>query len=232
MWHQKAKGPPDGPPIFLIFVEKLNCPQSQAYQSISPVGTGLSLTDRALEVSLGTSIGNYSPLIAPQPVKLKIKKGILFVAIACIVPLAGIEFFCMNQNSINNWQPITSIKEYSQLFDQPITKITLRETVDSGEWVVFEDEDLIEKWTNFLKNMKVKREWVFLDPTPMNGGGGMIANIETRDSMFVICLQEESDGYQLETSDYLYTIKNDIQIPFRETFDIAAERHGIQFPWD
>ena len=73
MWHQKAKGPPDGPPIFLIFVEKLNCPQSQAYQSISPVGTGLSLTDRALGVSLGTSIGNYSPLIAPQPVKLKIK---------------------------------------------------------------------------------------------------------------------------------------------------------------
>lgn len=75
MWHQKAKGPPDGPPIFLIFVEKLNCPQSQAYQSISPVGTGLSLTDRALEVSLGTSIGNYSPLIAPQPVKLKIRRG-------------------------------------------------------------------------------------------------------------------------------------------------------------
>ena len=73
MWHQKAKGPPDGPPIFLIFVEKLNCPQSQAYQSISPVGTGLSLTDRALGVSLGTSIGNYSPLIAPQPVKLKIR---------------------------------------------------------------------------------------------------------------------------------------------------------------
>ena len=73
MWHQKAKGPPDGPPIFLIFVEKLNCPQSQAYQSISPVGTGLSLTDRALGVSLGTSIGNYSPLIAPQPVKLKIQ---------------------------------------------------------------------------------------------------------------------------------------------------------------
>lgn len=70
MWHQKAKGPPDGPPVFLIFVEKLNCPQSQAYQSISPVGTGLSLTDRALGVSLGTSIGNYSPLIAPQPVKL------------------------------------------------------------------------------------------------------------------------------------------------------------------
>src|SRR5699024_5691710 len=55
------------------FVEKLNCPQSQAYQSISPVGTGLSLTDRALGVSLGTSIGNYSPLIAPQPVKLKIR---------------------------------------------------------------------------------------------------------------------------------------------------------------
>jgi len=75
MWHQKAKGPPDGPPIFLIFVEKLNCPQSQAYQSISPVGTGLSLTDRALGVSLGTSIGNYSPLIAPQPVKLKICCG-------------------------------------------------------------------------------------------------------------------------------------------------------------
>ena len=74
MWHQKAKGPPDGPPIFLIFVEKLNCPQSQAYQSISPVGTGLSLTDRALGVSLGTSIGNYSPLIAPQPVKLKIHR--------------------------------------------------------------------------------------------------------------------------------------------------------------
>lgn len=72
MWHRRAKGPPDGPPIFLIFVEKLNCPQSQAYQSISPVGTGLSLTNRALGVSLGTSIGNYSPLIAQQPVKLKI----------------------------------------------------------------------------------------------------------------------------------------------------------------
>ena len=75
MWHRRAKGPPDGPPIFLIFVEKLNCPQSQAYQSISPVGTGLSLTDRALGVSLGTSIGNYSPLIAPQPVKLKMRRS-------------------------------------------------------------------------------------------------------------------------------------------------------------
>lgn len=67
------KGPPDGPPIFLIFVEMLKCPQSQAYQSISPVGTGLSLPDGALGVSLGTSIGNYSPLIAQQPVKLKIR---------------------------------------------------------------------------------------------------------------------------------------------------------------
>ena len=74
MWHQKAKGPPDGPPVFLIFVEKLNCPQSQAYQSISPVGTGLSLPDGALGVSLGTSIGNYSPLVAQQPVKLKIHR--------------------------------------------------------------------------------------------------------------------------------------------------------------
>lgn len=68
------KGPPDGPPIFLIFVEMLNCPQPQAYQSISPVGTGLSLPDGALGVSLGTSIGNYSPLIAQQPVKLKIHR--------------------------------------------------------------------------------------------------------------------------------------------------------------
>lgn len=164
--------------------------------------------------------------------KPKIKKGIFFVVIAGIVALAGIEFFCMNQNSTNNWQSITSIKEYSQIFDQPITKITLRETVDSAEWAVFEDADLIEKWTDFLKNMKVKREWVFLDPTPMTGGGGMVANIETGDSKFVICLQKKSDGYQLETNDYLYTIKNDIQIPFRETFDIAVERHGIQSPWD
>ena len=72
MWHRRAKGPPDGPPIFLIFVEMLKCPQPQAYQSILPVGTGLSLPDGALGVSLGTSIGNYSPLIAQQSVKLKI----------------------------------------------------------------------------------------------------------------------------------------------------------------
>lgn len=162
--------------------------------------------------------------------KPKIKKMILSAAILCIAAVVGIPYFFFS--SANEWQSLSSVQKYEGILDQPITQITLRQTVDSAEWAVLEDEDLIGQWSDFLKNAKVKRESGPLDATPMAGGGGQVADIETEISAFSLCFQQSSGKYQLKIDNHVYTIDDDVSIPFDETFKVAVERHGTRSPWD
>lgn len=162
--------------------------------------------------------------------KPKIKKMFLSAAILCIVAAVGIS--CFFFSTANEWQSLSSVPKYEGILDESITQIKLRQTVDSAEWAVLEDEDLIGQWSDFLKNAKVKRERVSLGSTPMAGGGGQVADIETETSAFSLCFQQSSGKYQLKIDNHLYTIDDDVSIPFDETFRVAVERHGTRSPWD
>lgn len=151
----------------------------------------------------------------------------------CVV-IVGIGIFFFNKFFSSNsaeWQSLSAIKEYSNIFDQPITEITLRKSVDSAEWAIFDDDDLIKQWTDFLKNVKVKREKEAQDSLEISGGGILIANIQTEASQFSICLESDSHSYYLKSNGYLYAIKSDTDVPF-ETYETAVERHGLKSPWD
>lgn len=157
----------------------------------------------------------------------KMKKCLPFIIIAGIAATIGIVFFCNHRNSAA-WKPLSEMKQYSKILEQPITEITLRESVDSAEWAVFDDEDLIQEWTDFLKSAEIKKEKRVSKSNSKNGGMP-VATIRTKDAEFILCLE---DNETLEIDNYLYQVKNTTRIPFDETFDTAVARHGFTSPWD
>lgn len=131
------------------------------------------------------------------------------------------------------WDFLYKIEKYEKLFESSIVEIKLRESVDSAEWAVFSDDDLVKKWESFLKAVKVKRKEAILeDEKGTNGGGGFFIDIITETSEFDFCLIDAPNHSQFKINGCFYDIKSDIEIPFTETFNAAIERHGITTPWD
>jgi len=46
------------------------------------------------------------------------------------------------------WKTLKEIKQCESIFNFPIKKITLRKSITSSEWAVFDDEDLILLWAD------------------------------------------------------------------------------------
>ncbi|KIR01178.1 hypothetical protein P261_02861 [Lachnospiraceae bacterium TWA4] len=65
-----------------------------------------------------------------------------------------------NENFVE-WKSLYQMKQYTELFNEPIIKMMMRETVDYPECVVFNDSDLIKEWMDFLKTVEVKEKKKF-----------------------------------------------------------------------
>ena len=110
---------------------------------------------------------------------------------------------------------------------------TYWKTVDSANWVVFSDDDLIKIWIGCLKDMEVRRAKNFAPYRyEENGGGGSVVEIETETEKYSLVFRNMSGTTQLEIGGILYDIREPENIPFEETYDMAVERHGVRTPWD
>lgn len=56
--------------------------------------------------------------------------------------------------------------------------------------------------------------------------------IQTGTSELVIYWEESTGQCSLQTGGVQYAVKSTVRIPFLQTYDAAAERHGLASPWD
>ena len=60
--------------------------------------------------------------------------------------------------------------------------------LDSADWVVFSDEDLVKMWTDFIQSAEVKRGEKAPDERIANGGGPGVATIKTQSGEYRISI--------------------------------------------
>ena len=160
-------------------------------------------------------------------IKKKIVVVFVIAAIVLVTPM-----FVINRQS-SSGKKLNVFEEYSSIADGKISEICMRKTIDSANWTVFSDEDLIQTWVEVLSNMEVKRaNNSRLRNHGGSGGGGPVVKVKTEAAEFSLIFHRFSDEVQLEINKVLYDIREPESIPFDETYDIAIERHGVKTPWD
>ena len=135
-----------------------------------------------------------------------------------------------SESSVSIGKNICEMDLYEDLFHEDIDEICMRETVDSAEWAVFSDNDLIEKWITYLENVELKYERSY--KTESNGGGGKIVEIKTIENTYAFCFIELEGELKMLIDEKLYSLECDIEFPFKEIYDVAIERNSIKTPWD
>lgn len=157
------------------------------------------------------------------------KKLITLVVVAAFVfiGVGAMKVGCGNTDKQLNFSDISG---YADIFETPIEKINLRESVTSAEWAVFEDEDLIGKWKKFLSNTTLEKETDSLDQSSdtFNGGGPAVAVLTVNGKEYSIKFYLDSN--QVEVDDELYDVDLS-DCPFKECFVEAVNRHGVVTPW-
>lgn len=109
---------------------------------------------------------------------ITVKKLFLCGGVFLIVVI--ILMMIMTKGQPSGWLRLNEVEAYENILDSKISEITLRKTVDSANWVVFSDDDLIKIWIGCLKDMEVRRAKNFAPYRyEENGGGGSVVEIET-----------------------------------------------------
>ncbi len=167
------------------------------------------------------------------------------IGAVCIAAVICVSLFLVNQKP-PQWEPLREMKQYKELLEEPILEIEEHMPLDSADWVVFSDEDLVKMWTDFIQSAEVKRGEKAPDERIANGGGPGVATIKTQSGEYRIYfyqLNPEIDAhgvpvdyqpngeYALKIDEYLYEIKDPKSLPLYETFTAGQERHGMQSPW-
>ena len=157
--------------------------------------------------------------------KKRTKSILLSAVILCILVIAGIVLFLVFRSSARttSWQPLDSLNQYAGISEQPITKITLWETADSITYVEFEDQDLIQQWSDYLSDAQVKQE----QPAPSDVVGGVpTAYIQTETGEYALHFGSIEEEPTLEIDGYYFTLQSSAELPFQQTYDAAKERYG------
>lgn len=125
---------------------------------------------------------------------------------------------------------IYDIEYFSSLQHETITEITLKETGDSARGVVLTDEDLVTEWLDFFTALEIKRDLL----PPIFGariaGGNPTVIVTTENATYTFRFLS-SDGFKIKIAGKTYLIKNPEIIPFSQTYDEAATRHGTISFW-
>lgn len=150
---------------------------------------------------------------------LKSKKTGKAVAV-CALVIAVTVVICF---AVNSYLSKKQIKELENRFDGSIVEIRLRQTVDSIDYVAFDDAELIEKWESTLKKMSVldSRNYTRQEKHMYGGKPTIVLKYQNEELTFCIF-----DGC-LEFDGKLYTVDKDLQKVFDETYKIAVEKYGL-----
>lgn len=150
---------------------------------------------------------------------LKSKKTIEIIAIiAAVTAVAAVICFAVSSHSSKK-----QIKELEKRFDGSIIEIRLRQTVDSIDYVAFDDAELIEKWQKTLSEMRLldSRNLTRKEKHMIGGKPTIVLKYQNEELTFCI-----SDGY-LNYDGNLYTVDKDLPAVFDETYKIAVEKYGL-----
>lgn len=150
---------------------------------------------------------------------LKRKKTAKAIAV-CVAVIAVAAVICF---AVSSYLSKKQIKELENRFDGYIIEIRLRETVDSIDYVVFNDSELIEKWQKTLSEMRLldSRNLTRQEKHLIGGRPTIVLKYQNEELTFCIF-----DGY-LDFDGKLYTVDKDLSSVFDETYKIAVEKYGI-----
>lgn len=151
------------------------------------------------------------------------------VMIMACVAMAG----CSFHKNDEEWNALTDVEEYKELLDYPIDKITLRPSVTSPKWAVFDDADLILEWNDYFKSLEIKpdSETSKADNQSLNGRAMAVAVISSNGKEYSIGIYQTSAGCKLELGETVF-VTNSKNSPFEKSYKEAVERHGTTSPWD
>ena len=174
-----------------------------------------------------------------------LKIVLICIGAICIAAVICVSFFLVNQKP-PQWEPLREMKQYKELLEEPILEIEEHMPLDSADWAVFDDEDLVKMWTDFIQSAEVKRGEKVPDRKDTVGGGPGVAAFKTQSGEYRIYfyrlnpeidehgvpVDDQPNGeYMLEIDGYFYDLKDPKSHPFYEAFTAGHERHGSQSPW-
>lgn len=137
------------------------------------------------------------------------------------------------KRSLSDWGKISSIEYCENILDEKISEIRIRKGIDSAKWAVFSDEDLVNKWMEFLSTIEVRRvDNAGRGQQEQNGGNFVVVEIDTETEEYCLVFKSTDAIMQLEVNDADYDVKMPEDFPFEETYNKAIERYGVKGPWD
>lgn len=124
------------------------------------------------------------------------------------------------------WISIYDTDYCTNLKNELITEITMRQTTDSVVEVVFSDEDLIEQWSSILETMEIQYNWKKTHFMKRKNGGQPLLTVQTNQGTYRFAFNERSDGYLITIDRKRYLIKNPDEVQFRQIYSTAVEHYG------
>lgn len=124
------------------------------------------------------------------------------------------------------WISIYDTDYCTNLRNETITEITMRQTTDSVVEVVFSDEDLIKEWFSILETMEIQYNWKNTHFMKRMSGGQPLLTVQTNQGIYRFAFNERPDGYLITIDKKRYLIKNPEDVQFRQIYNTAVERHG------
>lgn len=124
------------------------------------------------------------------------------------------------------WISIYDTDYCTNLRNETITEITMRQTTDSVVEVVFSDEDLIKEWFSILETMEIQYNWKNTHFMKRMSGGQPLLTVQTNQGTYRFAFNERPDGYLITIDKKRYLIKNPEDVQFRQIYNTAVERHG------
>ena len=146
-------------------------------------------------------------------------KKILLIILACILALsilAGVALLWIP----GFWHSIQFFPQYKDLFDSPITQITLW---DLGDEVTFTDQDLIDRWEEGLEQVKLQKTELSIPLGPVGSNQNYIFLQTAEGKEYTIRFWQD----KVLMGPFGFTPNDWNNLPFEETFDIARQRHGL-----
>lgn len=158
----------------------------------------------------------------------KIYVGLLLGTALIIV----VVIICMNGRKESEWQKIDTVSDCNTILKAEIEELTLRKSVDSAEWVVFEDEDLISEWQDFFSDLMLKSDNSLKKTASNLNGGTNVVSVKTNDKEIEVLFYDIDNNNVISINGNFYLWESTKDIPFLDIYDEAKERHGVVTPWE
>lgn len=157
----------------------------------------------------------------------KICTGLL--GIALLVVVVGV---CFTRNKESEWQDVDTVSDCNTILEAEIEELTLRKSVDSAEWVVFEDEDLISEWQDFFSDLMLKSDNSLKKTASKLNGGTNVVSVKTNDKEIEVLFYDIDNNNVISINGNFYLWESTKDNSFLDIYDEAKERHGVVTPWE